>query len=144
MSRCDRQRLVPQSSGLVEEVDHWAAVTVRLVVMPVRSLVQTGECLRTRTNYHQPPPIRRLSRSLADWISPYSNTSHYSLSASDGWFYSRSESTSITTFAIGSVITHCLQWVLPCSGVTLYNIIFLLIYPAAFVSSMLYRVLNYK
>jgi len=65
-------------------------------------------------------------------------------STPDGWFYSRSASTFITTCAIGSVISHRPEWVLPCSSVTLSNIISFLIYPAAFISSMLYYVLSHK
>jgi len=63
-------------------------------------------------------------------------------STPDGCFYSRSASTSVTTCIIGSVINPHLQSVLPCLSVTLFNIISLLIYPAAFVSSMLYHVLK--
>jgi len=53
----------------------------------------------------------------------------------------RIRSKSVTKCAIGSVISFRPQWVLPCSSVTLSNIISLLIYPAAFVSSMLYHVM---
>jgi len=45
-------------------------------------------------------------------------------SAPDGWFYSRSASTSLTTCSIGFVISPRPQWVLPC----LSNITYLLIF----------------
>jgi len=68
---------------------------------------------------------------------PYLHVTGTSISMD--WFYSRSASTSVTTCAIGSVISHRPQRVLPCLIVTLSNITSLLIYPATFVSSMLYR-----
>ena len=64
-------------------------------------------------------------------------------STPDGRFYSRSASTSVTTWAMGSVISPRPQWILPCFSVTLSNIIVVLIYPAVSVSSMLYHVLIY-
>jgi len=53
-------------------------------------------------------------------------------STTNGWSYSRIASTSVTTCAIGSIISPCPQWVSPCLSVALSNIISLLIYPAAF------------
>jgi len=47
-------------------------------------------------------------------------------------------------YLIRLYISHRPQWVLPCLSVTLSNIISLLIYPAAFVSLMLYHVLSHK
>ena len=93
-------------------------------------------------------PVEATSQSkqhlLDTWSTVSQDISHLNGFHARRLLCSRSASTSITTCAIRSVISHRPQRVLPCLSVTLSNIISLLIYSATFVSSMSYHVLSHK